>query len=79
MRIALAFLLALASFAASATSTVASGDQASKVQASLNFRIVIPETLHFESQAERHKRSQTFVSRTTQQQDGRTLLTVARP
>lgn len=79
MRIALALLLTLASFAASATSTVATGDQATKVTASVDFRIVIPETLHLDSQAQRQKRSHSFVSRTTQQQDGRTLVTVARP
>lgn len=79
MHIALAPLFALASFTASGASTVAGGDQAGPVQAGGNFRIVIPETLHVGSQAERLKRSQTIVSRTTQQQEGRTLVTVARP
>ncbi|MHB8911732.1 MAG: hypothetical protein ACYC42_03625 [Lysobacter sp.] len=79
MRIAIALVFALASFAASAAPTVVSGERANKAQASLDFRIVIPETLHFDSQTQRRKKSQTFVSRTTQLQDGRTLVTVARP
>lgn len=79
MRIAIALLLALASSAAWAGSTMAAGDQASKAQASLDFRIVIPETLNFDSQVERRRKSQTFVTRTTQSSDGRTVVTVARP
>jgi hypothetical protein len=62
-----------------AESTQASGTQAVKASAALDFRIVIPETLHVDSQSERRARSQAFVSRTTQALDGRVMVTVARP
>ena len=79
MRILFALVFALASFAAPAASTTAGGESASKAQASVDFRIVIPETLHLDSQGERRKRSQSFVSRTTQLREGRTVVTVAWP
>lgn len=79
MRILIVLVFALASSGASAASTSASGESANKAQASVDFRIVIPETLHMESQDERRKRSQSFVSRTTQVREGQTVVTVARP
>ena len=47
--------------------------------AAIDFRIVIPETLHLGSQPERRRKSVAFVSRTTQSVNGRTVVTVARP
>ena len=62
-----------------AASMSASGEQASKASAAVDFRIVIPETLHIDSQAIRRARSQPFISRTTQVDAGRTVVTVAKP
>jgi len=79
MHIVMVLALAVSTFPVSAESMRASGEQAVKAQAYLDFRIVIPETLHIDSRAERRKKSQTFVSRTIQSEDGRTVVTVARP
>lgn len=57
-----------------------SGDaHASLAQAYLDFRIVIPETLQFDSQAVQHKDAILFVSRTRQVQGDRMVVTVAKP
>jgi hypothetical protein len=69
-------LLASPVFAASVS---VNGEQASKASAAVDFRIVIPETLHIDSQVTRRARSQSFISRTTQVEAGRTVVTVARP
>ncbi len=79
MSLVAALALILSASPVLAESTQASGDQAVKASAALNFRIVIPETLHFDSQAQRRARSQAFISRTTQALEGRMLVTVARP
>ena len=64
MRILATLVFAPASFAAPAVSMSAGGESSGKVQASLDFRIVIPETLHVDSQGGRRKRSQPFDTRT---------------
>ena len=69
--------LALSSFAAAAEPLRASGEPTAG--AYVDFRIVIPETLHIDSRAERRSRLQTFVSRTIRAENGRTVVTVARP
>lgn len=69
--------LAVSSFAVVAEPMRVGGEPTAR--AYVDFRIVIPETLHIDSRAERRSRSQTFVSRTTQAEDGRTVVTVARP
>lgn len=69
-------LLASPVFAASVS---LNGEQASKASTAVDFRIVIPETLHIGSQSIRRARSQPFISRTTQVEAGRTVVTVARP
>ncbi|MGH8077023.1 MAG: hypothetical protein ACREPE_06830 [Lysobacter sp.] len=79
MRIVAALALVLLTSQVLAASTQASGEQAVKSSASLDFRIVIPETLHLNSQAVRRARSQPFISRTTQADAGRMVVTVARP
>lgn len=79
MRVIVVLALLLSTSPVWAESMRASGEHAVEAQAQLEFRIVIPETLHLESRAERRKKSQVFVSRTTQSQDGRVVVTVARP
>lgn len=79
MRIVVALALVLSASPVLAASMQAGGEQAVKASAALNFRIIIPETVHLDSQAQRRARSQAFVSRTTQAQDGRMVVTVARP
>ena len=79
MRFLAALALIVVTSPVLAASMQASGEQAVKASASLDFRIVIPETLHFNSQAVRRARSQPFISRTTQADAGRMVVTVARP
>ena len=71
-------MFALVASPAMAASTGAGGESR-EVSASLDFRIVIPETLHIDSMPERRRKSLAFVSRTTQTRDGLTVVTVARP
>ena len=79
MRIVAALALVLSMSPALAEPMRAGGEPAVRSSAALDFRIVIPETLHIDSRPERRKKSQEFISRTLQSQDGRQVLTVARP
>lgn len=79
MRIVAMLALIMATSPVLAASTQASGEQATKASAGLDFRIVIPETLHINSEAQRRARSQPVISRTTEVAAGRTVVTVARP
>lgn len=80
MQIVAIVVLAVSSFSALAEPVRARGAPTTKqAQAYLDFRIVIPETLHIGSVSERHRKSLAFVSRTLQAEGGRTILTVARP
>lgn len=79
LRIVAALALLLSTSPLLAESMHASGDQAVKSRAGLDFRIVIPETLHIDSQAQRRAKSQPFISRTTQAEAGRMVVTVAKP
>jgi hypothetical protein len=79
MRFAMLLALLLPAATALAGSQHESSEQPLKAQAYLDFRIVIPETLHIRSSAERRKRVTTFVSRTTRSHENRTVVTVAQP
>jgi hypothetical protein len=78
-RMAIVFALGLSTAPALAGSMHASGEQALRARATLDFRIVIPETLSIGPRATQHVRPQPHVSRTTQSQDGRIVVTIARP
>lgn len=79
LRVLAVLALIVATSPVLAASTQASGEQATKASAGLDFRIVIPETLHINSEAQRRARSQPVISRTTEVAAGRTVVTVARP
>lgn len=50
-----------------------------RTSASLDFRIVIPETVRFAHGQEQRDRTRQFTSRTVESIDGRQVTTVARP
>jgi hypothetical protein len=65
--------------AALAEQASASGPDASRVSASVDFRIVIPETVRFERGQEQRDRTRQHTSRTMEVVDGQQVVTVARP
>jgi hypothetical protein len=71
-----ALLLAQPAFAGSAGAT---GQSPTKTQASLDFRIVIPETVQLRSREESNGRSNRFVSQTTDVRSDRIVVTIAKP
>lgn len=77
--IPLSFALAFASPAALAEQASASGPGAGRVSASIDFRIVIPETVRFERGQEQRDRTRQYTSRTTETVNGQQVVTVARP
>ena len=80
VRIAIALLLGTAAvFPAMAESANATDMQQVRPSASMDFRVVIPETVQIDSQSTRRARAQTFVSRNSSYEAGRMVLTVSRP
>lgn len=77
--VALLATLASASPAVLAATASTSGPEARSASASLDFRIVIPETVRFERGQEQRDRSRQFTSRTVEEVSGRQVVTVARP
>lgn len=68
-----------ASPAAFAEQSSASGNQPLRTSASVNFRIVIPETVRFERGQEQPGPTRHHTSRTVEVVDGQQVVTVARP
>jgi hypothetical protein len=64
---------------ASAASTRAEGPQATKAQAQVDFRIVIPERLNMPSPDAPPVRTRRSISRTVEQRQDRTVITVSMP
>ena len=79
MRVIVLLMLALSVSPVWAASGRNGDTHASSAQAYLDFRIVIPEALQFESLAAQHKDAILLVSRTTQVQGDRMVVTVAKP
>jgi hypothetical protein len=50
-----------------------------KARAALQFRIVIPETLQLDPSWQPHGKARVFVSRTVTVENGRSVVTVAKP
>jgi hypothetical protein len=76
--LSLATLLS-ASPAALAEQASAADGTATRVSASIDFRIVIPETVRFVQGQEQHDRTRQYTSRTVEVVDGQQVLTIARP
>lgn len=78
--VALAMLMSVAvarpAFAGSARASDGASRQA---QSSLDFRIVIPETVRMDRRDERIGRVQTFTSRATEVRAGAVVVTIAKP
>lgn len=68
-----------ASPAAFAEQALASGPDAARASASVDFRIVIPETVRFTRGEEQRGRTRQHTSRTVEVVDGQQVVTVARP
>lgn len=64
---------------ASAASARTDGEQASKAQAQVDFRIVIPERLNMPSLETPPVRTRRSISRTVEQRQDRTVITVSMP
>lgn len=82
MRSAMMYLLATIALSMSGFAVAAEAPApapSSSARAYVDFRIVIPETLHIDSRSERRAKSQAFVSRTRDTIGDRTVVTVARP
>lgn len=73
-----AFLL-FVSPAAWAEQASVSGPNANRASASVDFRIVIPETVRFVRGQEQRDRTRQYTSRTVEVVDGQQVVTVARP
>ncbi len=71
-----AVLLAQPAFAASAG---AAGQAPTTTQMSLDFRIVIPETVRMDARADRSGRGRSFTSQTTEVGADRIVVTIAKP
>ena len=61
------------------TSTASSEAGRAKASAALEFRIVIPETLQLDPPPLPRRRGNQFVSRTVRTEEGRSVVTVAKP
>ncbi len=79
MRVIVLLVVALSTSPVWASSERSGDTHAPLAQEHLNFRIVIPATLQFDSQVEQHKNAITFVSRTMQVQGNGMVVTVAKP
>jgi len=76
---ALAISLLAGTGSAMAEQHMASGADARSASASVDFRIVIPETLRMVEAREQRDPTRQFTSRTTEHADGREIITLARP
>ncbi|MFC0677629.1 hypothetical protein ACFFGH_07205 [Lysobacter korlensis] len=74
-----ATLLAISAPSVLASTTSAAETGPRQASASLDFRIVIPETVRFEQGEEQRGRTRQFTSRTVEQVSGRQVVTIARP
>jgi hypothetical protein len=74
-----ATLLVISAPSVLANTTAAAETGPRQASASLDFRIVIPETVRFEQGEEQRDRTRQFTSRTVEQVSGRQVMTVARP
>lgn len=83
MRTALVLAMLVAAFPAFAMSAQKSGAPAGaqpvKASAVLQFRIVIPDTLQLDPPPLPRRRANVFVSRTVTLEEGRSVVTVAKP
>lgn len=64
---------------ASAASTRSDGEQATRVQAQVDFRIVIPDRLNLPTPDSPPVRTRRTISRTVEQRHDRTVITVSMP
>lgn len=64
---------------ASAASTRSDGEQATRAQAQVDFRIVIPERLNLPTPDLPPVRTRRAISRTVEQRQDRTVITVSMP